>query len=412
MRGLATCAILVLMCSASAAAGEAGEPDIVIADFEGNGYGEWRATGEAFGSGPARGALAGQQGVGGFRGRGLVNSFHNGDGATGTLVSPSFKIERRFINFLVGGGAHRDRTCVNLIVGGRAALTATGKEDERLTWHSWDVRGLRGRSARIQIVDNHTGGWGHINVDHFVQSDRQPPRPKKYGETYRPQFHFSAKKNWLNDPNGLVYYKGTYHLFFQHNPFGINWGNMHWGHAVSPDMVHWKEVEIALRPDKNGVCFSGSGVVDHADTSGFQVGTEKPIVLIYSSMARGGSQSLGYSTDGGKTWQKYPGNPVLPNIAKGNRDPKVIWHEPTRKWIMSLYVSRRVGISFYSSPDLKSWTLLSSAGGFFECPDLFELPVDGNPNNTRWVLFGADAKYLIGRFDGKTYRTESGKHTG
>ena len=231
-------------------------------------------------------------------------------------------------------------------------------------------------------------------------------------EVYRPQFHFTSQRNWLNDPNGLVYYKGIYHLFFQHNPRGNRWGNMTWGHAVSPDLIHWTQLDHALLPDKNGVCFSGSGVVDHANTSGFQAGAEKPIVLIYSSMARGGSQSLGFSTDGGKTWQKHPGNPVLPNIAKGNRDPKVIWHEPTRKWIMSLYISKRVGISFYSSPNLKTWTLLSSVGGFFECPDMFELPVDGNPNKTRWVIFGADAKYLIGHFDGKAYRKESGKHTG
>ena len=164
-----------------------------------------------------------------------------------------------------------------------------------------------------------------------------------YNEKFRPQFHFTARQNWLNDPNGLVHYDGTYHLFFQHNPAGLEWGNMTWGHAVSRDIVRWKQVENALEPDRLGTMFSGSAVVDWENTSGFQTGPDKPIVLIYT--AAGGTspesegqpftQCLAYSSDGGQTWVKYAGNPVLGCIRDGNRDPKVIWHAPTRRWIMT-----------------------------------------------------------------------------
>ena len=223
-----------------------------------------------------------------------------------------------------------------------------------------------------------------------------------YREEYRPQFHFTAKKNWLNDPNGLVYYKGEYHLFFQHNPKSTRWGNMTWGHAVSTDLIHWKQLEHALYPDKNGVCFSGSAVIDWNNTAGFQTGDEKVMVAIYTSHGRGETQSIAYSNDKGRTWKKFEGNPVLKDK---DRDPKVMWHGPTKKWVMSLF--SKGGISFYSSPDLKKWTFMSNIKGFHECPDLFELAVDGDPKNTRWVLHGGSAgKAILGKFDGTTFTPE------
>ena len=158
-----------------------------------------------------------------------------------------------------------------------------------------------------------------------------------YKETYRPQYHFTPKTNWTNDPNGLIYYKGEYHLFFQHNPTGINWGNMTWGHAVSPDLVHWKQLPHAIHPDELGTIFSGSGVVDWNNTGGFQTGDEAVLVAFYTSAGNHApekvpfTQSIAYSNDRGRSWTKYEGNPVIEHIVASNRDPKVIWHEPTKK---------------------------------------------------------------------------------
>ena len=408
----------------SCCAGAVGATDsILFADFESERYGGWTAAGTAFGDGPATGTLPDQMPVSGFRGRRLVNSYRDGDGSQGTLTSQEFVIRRRYVNFLIGGGAHPGQTCMNLVVGGKAVRSATGFNNERLTPIYWDVRDLLGRTARIEIVDRAGGRWGHINVDDIRFSDR--PSGEKivtddlYNETYRPQFHFSAKKNWLNDPNGLVHYNGTYHLFFQYNPFGREWGNMTWGHAVSPDLVHWEQRPDALEPDRLGTIFSGSAVVDHENTAGFQKGQEKTIALIYT--AAGGTskesegqrftQALAYSADGGKTFHKYEKNPVLGHIVGENRDPKVIWHAPTRRWVMVLYLDGS-DYGVFASPDLKTWERLQtlSIPGTIECPDLFELPVTGEPNETRWVVTAANGHYLIGRFDGKRFTQESGPH--
>ncbi|MBL7132699.1 MAG: GH32 C-terminal domain-containing protein [Phycisphaerae bacterium] len=408
--------------------------DIVIADFEGKTYGDWKVTGEAFGPGPAKGKIGGQKPVSGFKGKGLVNTFFQGDKSVGTLTSPEITVERKYIAFLIGGGCRPKETCINLLVDGKVVqsatgLSRTGGDSETLVAESFDVTKLMGKKVVLQIVDASKGGWGHINIDHIIQTNtKTKPRPKVapgaapiqagplYREQYRPQFHFTAMKNWLNDPNGLVYYKGEYHLFFQHNPKSTRWGNMTWGHAVSTDLVHWKQLDHALHPDKHGVCFSGSAVIDWKNTAGFQSGQEKVIVAIYTSHGRGERQSLGYSNDRGRTWKKYEGNPVLKDR---DRDPKVMWHEPTGKWVMSLF--SKGGVSFYSSPNLKKWTFMSNIKGFHECPDLFELAVDppsspgdsgvagGDAKNTRWVLHGGSAgKAVIGKFDGTKFTPEGG----
>lgn len=237
-----------------------------------------------------------------------------------------------------------------------------------------------------------------------------------YAEKHRPQFHFSAGTGWLNDPNGLVYYKGRYHLFFQHNPSGNDWGNMTWGHAVSPDLVHWKQVDNAILPDNLGTIFSGSAVVDADNTSWFKTGDEKPLIAFYTS-AGGTSeeskdapftQSIAYSTDGGDTWTKYSGNPVIPHIKGANRDPKVIRYGD--KWIMILYLDGHT-FALLESKNTKDWTQIQEFEfpGRDECPDFFPLAIKGK---TKWILMAANGDYYIGTFDGKRFSPESGPHTG
>ncbi len=493
--------------------------DIVISNFESTDYGDWKAEGEAFGTAPAKGTLEGQMQVTGFEGQGLVNSFFQGDGTTGTLTSPEFKIERKFISFLIGGGKDEERLCMNLLIDGKIVRSATGPNDkpggsEALAPEVWGVGEFAGKTATLQIVDDSTGGWGHINVDQIVQTDRkpagvlvndrkpagvlanvtrditlekpylnlpiknggpkrqmsflvagQPPRnfeieladadpdwwafmdiapfqgktatlkvnrlPEDstglkaidqsdeiknsdtlYREKLRPQFHFSPRRGWTNDPNGLVFYKGEYHLFFQHNPYGWNWGNMHWGHAVSPDLIHWKELPVALYPDEHGTMFSGSAVVDWNNTAGFQTGEEQVLICIFTAAGNPFTQGIASSNDRGRTWTKYENNPVLPHIIASNRDPKVIWYAPEKKWIMALFLDGS-DFALFSSQDLKKWERLSSVAipGTGECPEFFEIALDSNRQNTRWVFYGGNGRYLVGKFDGKTFTPESGPHT-
>jgi fructan beta-fructosidase len=481
-------------------------PDILLNDFEGADYGAWKTEGTAFGAGPAQGALSGQMSVDGFLGHGLVNSFHGGDDATGTLTSPPFTIERKYIKFLIGGGGWEGRTCLNLLLDGKVVRTATGPNtqpggSEHLDWQAWDVSDLSGSKVVIQIVDQATGGWGHINVDQIVQTnhkvaglwvkdaqvefkaekhylnlpvkngapvkhvrlsvagkvvrefdielaDEEPDwwafldltsfkdqpvvlkvdklrddsaalqsiaqsdeirgAENLYREKLRPQFHFSSRRGWNNDPNGLVFYKGEYHLFYQHNPYGWNWGNMTWGHAVSPDLVHWQELPNALYPDEHGAMYSGSAVVDWNNTAGFQTGDEKTLVCIFCAAGHPFTQGIAYSNDRGRTWTKYKGNPVLPHIAGDNRDPKVIWYAPENKWVMALYLDGN-HYALFSSPNLKQWEKMSDVmlPGDSECPEFFKISVAGHEQDTRWVFYGGKGLYLIGQFDGKTFTPQS-----
>jgi sucrose-6-phosphate hydrolase SacC (GH32 family) len=235
-----------------------------------------------------------------------------------------------------------------------------------------------------------------------------------YNEKYRPQFHFAPKKNWMNDPNGLVYYKGEYHLFFQHNPVSVKWGNMTWAHAVSTDLIHWKQLANAIEPDELGTIFSGSAVVDWKNTSGFQSGDEDVLVAFYTSAGRHVeprkpfTQSIAYSNDRGRTWVKYEKNPVIGHIRARNRDPKVIWHEPTRSWIMVLFLADD-DFALYSSKDLKQWKHQQDIRleDSRECPDFFEMPVDGDLKNTRWVFSGANGRYVLGSFGGEEFTAET-----
>ena len=246
-------------------------------------------------------------------------------------------------------------------------------------------------------------------------------------EVYRPRVHFSPKAHWINDPNGLVYHKGVYHLFYQYHPFSSVWGPMHWGHATSSDLVHWKEQPIALYPDSLGYIFSGSAVVDKMNTSGFGKNGKAPLVAIFThhdmvkekqNRSDVQTQSIAYSLDDGRTWTKYAGNPVIKNPGIIDfRDPKVMWYAPQKKWVMTLAAQDH--IAFYSSPDLKTWAKESefgkeagAHGGVWECPDLITLDDNGKQ---RWVLIvninpgapngGSGTQYFIGDFDGKNFTT-------
>ncbi|KRF42165.1 glycoside hydrolase family 32 protein [Paenibacillus sp. Soil787] len=250
-----------------------------------------------------------------------------------------------------------------------------------------------------------------------------------YQEQFRPQLHFTPAEMWLNDPNGLVFYEEEYHLFYQYHPESTVWGPMHWGHAVSKDLVHWEHLPIALAPDGNGTIFSGSAVVDKQDTSGFFAG-ESGLVAIFTQHDKAletditrQTQSIAFSKDKGRTWTLYANNPVLIEERLTDfRDPKVFWHAPQQKWVMIIAAGDHVRI--YTSPNLKDWTYVSEFGaghgshaGVWECPDLFALPVDGDAFATKWVLIvsigdhpdnkeGSRTQYFIGDFDGHTFIPE------
>lgn len=230
-----------------------------------------------------------------------------------------------------------------------------------------------------------------------------------YSELHRPQFHFTARENWINDPNGLVYHNGVWHLFFQHNIEAPVWGDMWWGHAISDDLLHWRQVDHALYPDKFGTMFSGSAVIDHENTAGFGAGA---MLLFYTAAGsnapekRPFTQCLAYSTDGGKEFTKYENNPIVEWIDADNRDPIVIWHEGSQRWIMALYLADD-RYCLLNSPDAIEWTHIQdlTIEGERECPDFF--PLNDESGTERWILHGANGIYVIGSFDGLKFTAES-----
>ena len=245
-----------------------------------------------------------------------------------------------------------------------------------------------------------------------------------YKETRRPLVHFSAKRGWINDPNGLVEYtspvtgKKTYHMFFQHNTCSVKWGNMHWGHATSADMIHWEQTDCALYPDEFGTMYSGSAIVDKDNKSGLKSGAEDVILLYYT--AAGGnnklsagvkfSQCLAYSNDGGLTFTKYSKNPLVGHIAAENRDPKVIWCDPLSCYVMALYLDGRT-YALFTSDNLLDWTMIQKLDieGDAECPDFYPLTCDDD-GKTKWILSGASHCYLVGDIkDGKFAPTQASK---
>ena len=359
----------------------------------------------------------------------------------GRMISPDFKIDRKFLNFYCSPW-FGEMTALTLRVDGQVVAVSGYGPPSSDGWRCWDVSAYAGKTGHFEVIDRHSVNIPQIqrlavflgdeklpcclliaqyNDLKKIQS-RLPDQPVKYvpgsdevvkddlssdyTEKYRPQFHYTCNHGHMNDPNGLLYYDGEYHLFMQHAG---------WGHAVSKDLVHWVQLPQALATDNVGGAWSGSAVVDWNNTSGFQTGKEKPLVAVYASgklIALNPTetifrqvQSIAYSNDRGRTWTKYEGNPVIP---EQDRDPKMFWYEPDKSWRLVLYQCPP-GRAHFASKDLKHWTKVGGHWFGTECPDFFELPVAGEPNVTKWIAVGGDGKYLVGDFDGKEYK--SGDYT-
>jgi sucrose-6-phosphate hydrolase SacC (GH32 family) len=312
------------------------------------------------------------------------------------------------LQLFVDGGLRDDEAAVGVLRQGNSEPCLIGAESS----------GGQVKSGFHGFID-HAALWNRTLADAEIArlsgvatlADKRPPY---YGEELRPQFHFTAQKHWINDPNGLFCYQGVYHLCFQHQPPGRPGAYKDWGHAISTDLIHWRQLPSALTPHKTwGGCWSGSAVVDWQNTTGFQTGDDKPIVAILTNGGEPGqgppcAQCIAFSTDAGKTFTYYEHNPVLGNIVGCNRDPKVIWHAPTKQWIMALYLDGN-DYALFASPDLKKWERLCvlNLPGVSECPDLFPLSVDDDRAKTKWVFWGANGNYLIGSFDGRGFKRES-----
>jgi len=319
----------------------------------------------------------------------------------------SITLEKKFLLIPIWNGARMTR--IDLSIDGQnvrefEAELATTKEQISF-WSFLDITAFQGMEAILKL-----DGATEEGISMIVQANEIPGADAFYSEPLRPQFHFSQMLGWNNDPNGMVYYDGEWHLYFQHNPYGWKWGNMHWGHATSTDLVHWKQLPIAIYNKEYGDwAFSGSAVVDENNTAGWQIGDEKVIVASWTSTGRG--ECIAYSNDRGRTFTEYEGNPVVQHTG---RDPKIIWYQPGEHWVMAVYdESEETGrsIAFYTSEDMKNWEFQSKLKDYYECAEIFELPVDGDTSNTRWVAFAADARYAIGQFDGKVFLPEhDGKH--
>lgn len=319
----------------------------------------------------------------------------------------TLKITKKYLNLPV---SHQvDRAAMTFDVGGKQEREFNIRlaSDNPDYWVFCDMSKFKNKEIQISYNGDKAG------LSKIYQADEIAGQDSMYKETNRPQIHYTQKRGWNNDPNGLLFYEGEYHLFYQHNPYEREWENMHWGHAVSKDLIHWEELPEALFPDEHGTMFSGSAVIDYENTSGFGTGKTPPMVAIYTAASSDKQvQCIAYSLDKGRSWTKYQGNPVIDSKAKWNsqdtRDPKVFWHKPTNKWVQAL--NERDGHSIYTSDNLKDWTYESHVTGFWECPELFELAIDGDKNNTKWVMYGASGTYMIGSFDGKKFTPEAGKY--
>ena len=312
------------------------------------------------------------------------------------------------------GGGLRPASAVPLVLGGEPQAAGDGYRVRRRLRGAIDHAAIWDRALSDDEIVAVSGGIAPLDTPHL-----------------RPEMHFTPRANWINDPNGMMYANGQYHLFYQHNPFGDTWGHMSWGHATSQDLITWDEQPIALLEEDGVMIFSGSAVHDEANTSGFGSAEEPPLVAIYTGHQSNPNlqdQRLAYSTDRGETWTKYAGNPVIDKGLPHFRDPKVFWHEPTDRWIMLVSQALNRVIDIYASEDLRDWEQISSFGPAgqsnvpnWECPELFELPVDGDPNNTRWVLQidvgnkgpagGSAGMYFVGQFDGTRFVNENPSET-
>lgn len=429
-------------------------PDIMIADFESETYGDWKVKGAAFGSGPATGTIKQQGTVTGFEGKRLVNTYNGGDGPKGKLTSPAFKIERKFINFLIGGGGFKNETCMKLMLDGKEIRQATGPNikvggSEALNWVHWDVAEFEGKTAVIEIIDDRSGFWGHINVDHIYQSDvkKEPMKPnfkskvpmytypttlpeqlealktnpllnrfhesrkKLSADRFRPRYHYVNPEAQLNDPNGLCFWKGNWHLFYQAYPPEDT--RQHWGHAYSTDLVHWQDLPLAIYPDPEDKCYSGSALVE-----------ENRAIAIYHGVAIG--TMIATSDDPLLlNWKKVTGDAVIkPVTADGEPRPfrvfdPCMWKEGEYYYLIHGVTrddrpggKRMPAWPIYRSKDLANWEYLhqfveddyfSLVGDDGACPYFWPIGDQSDPNKRRHILLHfshwSGGKYLIGRYD-------------
>jgi len=395
-----------------------GAKDLLIGNFGSGNYQDWQVTGTAFNAGPASGELLAKLGIENSRDNRVISSEREGDGPMGTLTSPEFKIKRKYIAFLISGGDYEHDTCLNLLIDGKIVRSAIGWRSDRLVPASWDVSRYAGQKAQVQIVDTASGDWGHINVDQIVQTDHPERLPvvtePLYRETLRPQFHFTARQwtmdrlnpgpkeeGWLNDLNGLIYYDGEYHLFAQ------RWWKC-WIHAVSRDLIHWTELEPAFweeqseSGDQSGTC-----VVDYNNTSGLSPDPATPPMVAFWSRNDNRTFCICYSLDHGRTWKYYEKNPIL---IYPERDPKVFWYAPGKHWVMMMYGNSQYHI--LTSTNLLSWKdEQKPIKDSYECPDFFELPIDGNRDHMKWVLIQGNGNYSIGTFDGTEFKEETTRYS-
>lgn len=323
-----------------------------------------------------------------------------------------FKIDKRYLNLPVSNDIESQH--VKIMVGKDIywEFDIQFSESEPDFWVFVDMKEILGKEATLKL-EKPTGK--DVGLVYF--SDQIAGADSLYKEKLRPQFHFTSKRGWNNDPNGLVYHNGEYHMYYQHNPYGWNWGNMHWGHAISKDLLHWEELPDAIYPlSYHDHVFSGSAVVDKNNTSNFAKKDNIPIVAAFTSTGRG--ECIVYSLDNGRTFNEYENNPV---IKHEGRDPKIFWYEPGEHWVMVLYDEtkekgennqeyRDRALHIYNSKDLKDWVFQSEISGFYECPELFELSEEGNLRNKKWILYAANAQYKIGSFDGKVFTPETPKY--
>jgi len=328
--------------------------------------------------------------------------------ASALAADIKIKVTKRYINFPI---SHKmERKLMTISVDGREHCRSVVRlaEGEPDYWTFSDVSALKGKTLTFTYEGSQAA------LEKIYQDDDIADAAMIYNEKSRPQYHFTTRRGWLNDPNGLVFYKGTYHMYYQLDPFDRDGHdrNKHWGHTVSTDLVHWHELPAALHPDTLGSIYSGSVAIDYGNTAGFEGKNDEPAMMAFYTSARDAQrQSMAYSTDHGMTFTKYAHNPIIDSHEQwqsiDTRDPKVFWYAPGKHWVMVL--CERSGHSIYNSTDMKHWTYKSHITGFWECPELFELAVDGNPDNRKWVMWGASGTYMIGSFDGKTFKPETSK---
>ena len=324
--------------------------------------------------------------------------------ANGSAVQRrEFTIEKQYLNLPVKRRAPAHRMRITFPDGKRLEfnICTPGANDRPSFWAPVEVAAFKGRKITVEAVDKLPENFRML--ERIEQSDTLQDAGSLYQEKLRPQFHYSVRRGWSNDPNGLVYFKGEYHLYYQYHPYSLEGGGTHWGHAVSKDLVHWQELPPAIVPlSPDDIAFSGSCIVDFDNLSGFKTGEEPPIVAAWFSTRRGAC--IAYSNDRGRTFTEYKENPVVPFVG----DPKLIWYAPGKHWVMAVNWK---GIAFCTSPDLKKWEQLPNPiEGFFECPEIFEICADGNPAKKKWILYSGDGAYAVGGFDGKQFTPDGGKH--